>query len=239
MAISFDINGEHFKTQKSAIERVQQLLENYDFDSRIEAEDFAFFFGLIKLHAKAAEKIGNGIKELWVRKCRINEKNKTLKIIRNDLSDTQVSWRKCLAPPKYLTQVKAAARNVIDPQVIKFREKIFCGRETVKCAETGVEIDRENCHIDHLHPKTFDKLFEDWSVQEKIDPEDIKIDDVGGHGWKTFMDEALRDNWCKFHEQKAELRPILRPANLALGNRSGWDKGKYLGEMQEDEDELS
>jgi hypothetical protein len=224
MAKSFHINGEYFKTKTSATKRVQQLLEKYDFDSRIEGEDFSFFVDLIKLHEKAAEKIGIGIKELWVRKCKMNEENKTLKIIRGDLTDTHVSWRKCLTPPKGIDQVREAARCDIDPQVSKFREKTFCGRETVECEETGEEIGREHCHIDHAHPKTFDKPFEDWSIQEKINPEDIKIEDVGGHGWKTFMDEALRDSWCKFHEQNMELRAIIKGANLGLGNRPSWDK---------------
>jgi len=228
MAKSFDINGEYFKTRTSVIKRVQQLLEKYDFDSRIEAEDFLFFVDLIKLHEKAAEKIGNGIKELWVRKSTEDGKNKQLWIIRRDCSEEQVSWRKCLAPPKYLTQVKAAARFLVDHQVSQYRKKIFRGRETVECAETGLEIDWEYCHIDHPHPKTFDKLFEDWSVQEKIDPKGIKIEDVGKTAWKTFTDADLADSWYKFHEQNAELRPILSSANLALGNRSDWDKEKYL-----------
>mgnify|MGYP003679277554 CR=1 FL=1 len=238
MAISFDINGEYFKTRTSVIKRVQQLLENYDFDSRIEAEDLPFFVGLIKLHKNAAEKIGNGIKEVWVRKSIEDGKNKQLWIIRRDCSEKHVSWHRCLARPKYLTQVKAAARFLVGPQVSKFREKIFCGHETVKCEETGVEINQELCHIDHPHPKTFDKLFEDWSVQAKIDPEDIEIEDFDKTAWKTFTDADLADSWCKFHEQNAELRPIHRSANLALGNRSGWDKGKYLEEMYEDEDKL-
>lgn len=235
MAKSFDINGEHFKTQKSLIERIQQLLENYDFDSKIVAEDFSFFVGLIKLHENAAEKIGIGIKELWVRKCKMNEENKTLKIIRGDLTDTHVSWRKCLTPPKGIGQVREAARCDIDPQVSKFREKTFCGRETVECEETGVEIDREHCHIDHAHPKTFKKLFMDWCDQKTINPETIQIKDVGEHGWKTFMNEALRDSWCKFHEQNMELRAIIKDANLGLGNRPGWDKKKYLEERYEDD----
>ena len=75
----------------------------------------------------------------------------------------------------------------------------------------------------------------DWCAQEGIDPKTIQIKDVGEHGWKTFMDEALRDNWCKFHEQNAELRAIIKHANLALGNRPGWDKEKYLEEVDEDE----
>ena len=218
MAESIHINGIPFNSKIVAKKHIQQLLSKYGYGDKIESNDFPFFLSLIEKHENSSEKIGAGIKELQVRVSQRDNKNKVIYIIRIDSSEIDISWRKCITNPSPLSRVKDAARNLVRSQIDDFREQCFAGNETISCAETFTEIDKELCAIDHCHPKTFNHIFKTWCVSEKVNGKEIQTEDIINTLDKTFTDEVLRNSWLAFHQQHAILRAVHYKVNLSLGS---------------------
>jgi hypothetical protein len=166
---------------------------------------------VIAMHPRAPEKIGPGIDLLVIRENSFGRGHE-LHIIRTDGSEVDVSYRRALAPRTAAAgraDLLAALRQEVAEQIVRFkRDRLEHG--TV-CAVSGVALDRENAHVDHVPPWTFTALASAWLAGRPA-PELESTDTPG----RQLADRSLAADWQRFHRWSARLRLIHRDINYAI-----------------------
>ena len=166
---------------------------------------------LLLAHPGCEEKTGCGIKTVMVRLNRSG--TRTFYLVRNDGSETDFSYMKCLNPPSNKKGALDAARYLVREQIKDFKDKSFNG----KCELTGVDITYDNCHVDHIPPLSFDALFSDFcrSIERDVNQmETVKIGDM--QIGRVFVETWISEAWQDYHRQFAKLRVVSIKANLSL-----------------------
>ena len=107
-----------------------------------------------------------------------------------------------------------AARQMIRPQQDEARQQ-FINSNNLLCNECGKEIAPSELHADHDNP-SFKTLFNDWLEKESIKKSEIQYRDVDD-AVRAFKDEALGENWCKYHKSRFRPQPTHAECNLRKG----------------------
>jgi hypothetical protein len=97
--ISIQLGEEIFRTKGDLIARVRKLIERYPLMGLIDGDDKELCLNLFKHHPEYSKKIGVGILSIQVR---ISEEHSTrhFHLHRNDGTDEEISWTKCVASIK-------------------------------------------------------------------------------------------------------------------------------------------
>lgn len=211
------INGIAFKSQKELKQHVQSMVNRYVNQQPLFPDDLAFMLDLLKRHPWADQKIGDGIKQMWIETT--DWGNRGFWLERVDGSKTDFSWVRCVSIPKIslaLADFKKACRHAIAPTIIAFRNKTFLSG-IVHCEINGRQLNVNDSHVDHKPPNTFEVIINAFINQEGIDYNSAPItnnwDGAIGVG---FTDYEFERKWINFHNSMAELRVISPEANLAL-----------------------
>jgi len=109
--------------------------------------------------------------------------------------------------------VFGAFRNDIQTQIKLFRDNAFKRVERIRCPETGIYM-RQNydAHTDHhFRKKTFVQLVAEFLFKEKIEFNDVEIENCGM--FYRLKDREIADRWNDFHKEHAILRIIHVSAN--------------------------
>lgn len=109
----------------------------------------------------------------------------------------------------HIKQVKAAARNIISPQIQKYKDNLEDEIQT--CALTGEVIDTvtDEYHIDHITP--FWLILQSWMRSKNIKFTDIELDQG------RFKLSEAEEDWCEFHKCHATYQVTKPTANLNKG----------------------
>ena len=128
-------------------------------------------------------------------------------------SHEDISFHKCLTPPKPRDLLLRACRCAINDQILEARENIFAGTEPVLCAMHGCGKLLKNdatTHLDHIIP--FVRLFDDWLGERA--PESIATRSVGTERAFAASANAEEADWCRIHAERAHLRAVCARCNL-------------------------
>jgi hypothetical protein len=130
------------------------------------------------------------------------------------------SFVKCLTPSlnEPIKLFHSSARRAIAGQVVSFRDRYFIEKQddggNVACMATGVLIDKNSSHVDHIPPDTFYKIVSDFIAGNNIDVNGIEfIETTDGIG-REFADKNLKNAFADYHRNVANLRVISPLANL-------------------------
>ncbi len=216
----FIYNNIGFNTKEEVTKYVQEILYRYDDYQFLNKTDFNFIHDLLENgHHNPIKKIGCGISGFFVKKNMYNKRGFFIK--RLDGSETDFSFVKCIHPKSSLQDLKSACRSAIREDIVKFREDFFSKNKDlngfVTCPFTHEKVSVDNCHVDHIPPDTFNKIFSDWLSSQNIEPKSIELtgyDD--GDMTKEFVDKDIEKSFVSFHKERMNLR-ITSP----LGNLSG------------------
>ena len=121
--------------------------------------------------------------------------------------------RSATRQPQWLKDYRAAARQAITSQIYAYRDRIL--PLAGQCPVSGEPVIRTNCHVDHMAPKTFDRLLFDFSAAMGVRPQDVRVDSIEGT-IAVFEDEELGRSWAAYHQNNAELRLVSARGNLKL-----------------------
>lgn len=223
------VDGKVFKTKKACFDYARRILKKTIINMPLEGKDLSFITALLHTHKAADQKIGCGIKKIYVRREPIfNGRHFT--VLRTDGTEIEFSFLKCLSAngmktnrvPEHLQNVKRALRTAITDDVYKFKIERFKEKGLIQCPYTKEYLDFYDSHVDHKYPNTFDKLVFDWLYKNKLKVSDIK---VTGETILNLVDEKLLDSFVQFHNKKAKLRIISAEANRSLPIYKGleWD----------------
>lgn len=214
----YEIGGRPFFTRQELEEFIREIVRRYEDGVPVGPEDQQFLENLFRRHPDVHDKFGDGIASIEVRTNKaMYGKNRGFWIQRVDGSDIDISWKTCIdgssrSPRK---DFYSAARGEIAEQRQQFRDSYFRGKLQVECPLTGQLITRGRCQVDHVAPKTFQALADQWLAENQLRPEDVKtmarengIDDM-------FCDRSLAESWQHFHRMNADLRVVSKIGNLS------------------------
>lgn len=218
---SYVINECVFKSKKAVIDRVRQILWSYKDGDCLSANDFNFMSNIFQLHPNFVQKAGVGIKDILVKTNAIYSNVQEFWIIRIDATQTDISYLECLSPTSHKKRFYRACRVAIEPYTMRFKSDVFCNQEYVICPFTNEKLSFVGSHVDHVPPKTFSRLIDQFISEYAIDIDSTEIlgrDD--GVVQDTFADVKLQLLWVDYHQTHADLRVISPKANLSHVKRS-------------------
>jgi Protein of unknown function (DUF3223) len=204
-----------FLTTKDATEWVQQIVDKYPNGENFSAVHTAFFKDLLELHPNCKDKVGVGVKGFVVNQNPVYP-NRTVFIIRDDGSPCDFSWVKCLRGEQQETLRRQALRVAVVPQILAYKNTTLApGMQ--HCEITGLRLTSDNCAVDHVAPKTFDVVVDDWLLAEGISLEAVQISPSRDLQYNRSMtNPAQIASWFQYHQAHAHLRLLSREAHFHL-----------------------
>lgn len=193
----------------------KSMLSRYRAGERLNGADTMDLLDLLASHPKVSEKIGTGVAYFDVRR---NGKTHGFWIIREDGSETDFSYLKCLnGEPPIKTKVSAAFRDAVAQDVYAARAALFVDRDRVPCAITGQPLSLDEGHMDHQPPYTFDNIVTFFLAQQSLTHGEVAIVD-GGDGRTTIelSDPDLVERFRAYHSNVANLAFVEAHAHLSL-----------------------
>ena len=204
----------HLKRKKRLKKKIRQILHAYEPEKPLDAKDFKFMRDVLTMHPSSDIKIRCGVAVIFVRRNQRFRKNKEFWLRRLDDSETDFSFLECLKPTSPLKKFKIAARATIADDVIAFRQQHL--NASSFCPFTGQQLTRENVHVDHAPPETFDKIVNQFIEENTIDICAVELTgEYDGEIGDQFVDFKLKEAFRKYHNERATLRLVSRNANLS------------------------
>lgn len=203
---------------KKVKEKLQKLLysgEGVTFKKK--SSEYDLLYKTLLLHPKSDVKIGNGVDYFFIQKSKWKHNQFNFMIKRLDGSDIDFSFYKCVhnMPDISWNQV---FREIVRPQINSFRVEAFkvVGiKSKFICSHTKLKIEQKYSHVDHIYPITFDSILTEFIMSRNINVNKLKLSkDLGTSEIQTIIDENIRNDFYKFHEERAVLRVVMSTANL-------------------------
>jgi hypothetical protein len=188
-------------------------------------------FCLIERHPEAQQKIGVGIDHFEVMKT--TQGTTCFSLVRTDGSGTDFSFYSCITgkAPSRKQEVSEALRKVVEIDIYKARDKFFKEHARAdglyECAKTKERIKREDGHIDHLAPLTFEVLVANFVAAHGLSYEQIPIS--RGQDNQTFaviLDTDLAEKFRAFHNSVATLDFVKSEVNLGQASKNRIKTGR-------------
>jgi hypothetical protein len=157
-----EIATRSFENQSKAIDHFRAMLGRYRPGDRVSDDDALDLSALLERHDEYAQKVGKGVAHFEV--MATEHGTNCFRIVRIDGSGTDFSYRHCITqrPPTRKQEVSAAFRRVVQLDLYAARDKFFSDHRgddgKVSCAVTGERILRDEAHMDHRPPMTFEVI---------------------------------------------------------------------------------
>ena len=203
------IRGVTFTTRKALETHIRGIINAAQINVPLSDGDNDFMMDVLQHHPEFEEK-AYGAYDIVVRINRgIHFSNRGLWLLRCDGTEVDISWPVALdaKPTSHSRLMRDAARHAIHPQIQAFRDK---GGHV--CAICGKPVSRQDTHIDHTPPYTFENLFTQWFASDGVD---IDLDDTGLH--PVFSSPAVSMAWQHFHAAFAVLQVTHGKCNMSQG----------------------
>ncbi|MDH5632103.1 MAG: DCL family protein [Gammaproteobacteria bacterium] len=210
-----------FRTKDDIGARCRAILKETPDNYIVDENHLRFLFELFKFHDEWDQKSIDGVKEITTQTT--EHGTRCFALVKRDGKKIDISFphsikliptkRTKVLIPQGLLDYKSAARTAIKTQIFNFRDQVLSHQ--IKCPYTGVELNRDNCAIDHTPPLTFDRLLFDFTNEELISPLEIEVGSRNGVV-AEFVNKSVEAAWQKYHQENAELRAVSKIGNLQL-----------------------
>ena len=217
------VNGETFPTKKAFQERARKILYSCDPGERVNDADAVFLLGLLARHPNAVEKIGVGISHFGTQRTEYG--NIGFILIRTDGTWTDFSFLHCITAKTQADDVKRAFRSAVHKQIQGFKldaflDEKFTEIDHLTCPVSGEQVTRDNCHVDHEPPLTFENLLAAFLSSRGTVLDSVEVTGFGdGEVEKRIADGELEKAWQDYHFKNANLRIVSKSANLGTIRR--------------------
>ncbi len=211
----FKIGEIEFVTKKEALTHYKTILNAYDFGEELTKNDFNDLMVLLETHPRVKEKIGVGIDKVRIAKVQYN--TKSFELVRIDGSTEFFSYTKRINAPKTnFTKFREACRQAIQDDLRSVKLDYFdknSKKGQVKCQESNVLAKYEELNVDHRQPNTFSVIVDRFIELNNLDIEKVEYIQVDG-GPNELKDDRLKQDFRKYHQDKATLRIVKKDLNL-------------------------
>ncbi len=204
-----------FATKKDALAHYKAILNAYDFGEELSDNDFNDILNLLETHPSVKEKIGVGIVKIRIAKAQYS--TKSFELVRNDGSKEFFSYTKRINAPKTnFTKFREACRQAIQDDLRNVKLdyfKKYSKKGQVKCQESKKLAKYEELNVDHRQPNTFSVIVDRFIELNNLDIEKVEYIQVDG-GPNKLKDDKLKQDFRKYHQEKANLRIVKKDLNL-------------------------
>jgi len=129
---------------------------------------------------------------------------------------------------------KQACRDTISDQIKHFRAVALAriSSQSFICPISKLAVGRDELHVDHEPPQTFDWIVSMFVATRKIDVRAVIFGGFGDNETRTRSEDSrLRADWWLFHKTHARLRLVSKYANLSTIRKRPlphWPRGDSL-----------
>jgi len=151
-----------FDKQGDATLFFKTMLNRYRPGERLSDDDGLDVAGLLERHTEYVMKVGCGVDHFEV--VMTEHGTQSFRIVRVDGSGTDFSYPHCISQraPSRKQEVSQAFRRAVRFDLYRARDIFFAAHSNedglVACAVTGERIGREEAHMDHRPPMTFEVI---------------------------------------------------------------------------------
>lgn len=219
-----EIATRSFENQTRAIAHFKEMLNRYAPGDRVNAEDGLDLAALLERHDEYAQKVGCGVEHFEVQTT--EHGTNCFRIVRTDGSGTDFSYRHCVTqrPPSRKQEVSQAFRRVVQMDLYTARDKFFTQHKDsegkVTCAVTGERIGRDEAHMDHRPPMTFEVIVTTFLEGRGMSLDQVPI--TSGRDEQVapdVTDDSLADDFRSYHSRVAKLDIVKNSVNLSQSAR--------------------
>jgi hypothetical protein len=148
------------------------------------------------------------------------------RIERTDGSGTEFSYRHCITQrsPTRKEEVSSAFRWAVRLDLFMKRDEFFAEHKDAEglivCAETGELISREQAHMDHRAPMTFEVIVTTFLAAKGLEVEHVPLSSGKDNQVSAEITDAnLREEFRHYHARVAALDLVKNTANLSQSAR--------------------
>jgi hypothetical protein len=223
-SLPVEIATQVFPTKTAATEFFKSMLNRYAPGQQVSADDGLELAALLERHTEYTSKVGCGVSHFEVM---ITEHGtQCFKIVRVDSSGTDFSYLHCISQrlPTLKQEVSQAFRRVVRFDLYKARDEFF-GRhkgtdDLIECASTGERIRREEAHMDHRSPMTFEVIVTTFLAGRGLSLADVALTTGSdNHVSPEVVDPDLCEEFRVFHSRVVRLDFVKTSVNLAQASR--------------------
>lgn len=220
-----------FSKQGDTTTFFKTMLNRYRPNERVSDEDGLDVAALLERHTEYAAKVGCGVDYFEV--VMTEHGTQCFRIVRTDGTGTEFSYPHCITqrPPSRKQEVSQAFRRAVRFELYKARDAFFASHTgpdgLVTCAITGDRIARDQAHMDHRPPMTFEVIVTTFLCGRGLSLDDVPLttgqdDQVS----PEVTDEDLREAFRTFHASVARLDFVKDTINLAQASRNRLKVGR-------------
>lgn len=213
-----------FGTQGEATAFFKEILNRYRPGTRVSDEDSLELSALLERHSEYTTKVGCGVRHFEV--MQTEHGTQCFRVVRIDGTGTDFSYGHCVTGrvPSRKQEVCQAFRRSVRFDLYEARDKFFIDHANadglVDCAATGEMITRDEAHMDHRPPMTFEVIVTTFlgarGMHMDTVPLTVGLDEQVS---PEVTDTALADAFRAYHAVVANLDIVKNTANLAQASR--------------------
>jgi hypothetical protein len=214
-----------FESQGDATAFFKAMLNRYEPGERVSNEDALDVAALLERHTEYRAKIGCGVSHFQV--FMTEHGTQCFRIVRLDGSGTEFSYPHCISqrPPTRKQEVSQAFRWAVRFDLYNARDAFLAEHRgadgLVTCAASGERIGRDQGHMDHRPPMTFEVLVTTFLASKGMSLDDVPLTTARDDQVSSEVtDEVLREEFCAFHKRVARLDFVKKSINLAQASRN-------------------
>ena len=220
-----NLSTRNFPSKLAATDYFKDMLGRYKPGDRVNNSDALDLASLLERHDEYTTKVGSGVQHFEV--IMTEHGTPCFRIVRPDKSGTDFSYRHCISqrPPSRKQEVSQAFRRVVRFDLYTARDEFFTANKDadglVVCAETGERIKRDEAHMDHRPPMTFEVIVTTFLAGRGQAVDQVPI--TSGQDDQVspeITDPALADAFRRYHAKVAMLDFVKNTANLAQSSRN-------------------
>ena len=221
----YQVGAELFPRKDDLLARVRHILYTTPLNAMVAEAQLAFLLALLAHHPDARRKVGVGIVAMHVRRNPKYRPNRGFWAIRADGSETDWSLMQCIYPTTTMQLLRAAFRHAVLAQTTSFKQEQCATHANthgeVCCPVEQIWVGARDAHVDHIPPRTMERLIVAFLAAQHLAPEDVTLSvPRDGSIGRTLADPALRRTWRAYHHAHARLRVVSGIANLSTIRRS-------------------
>lgn len=213
-----------FATQQAATEFFKEMLSRYRPGDRVNEEDALHLGALLERHDDYRTKVGAGVASFGV--MMTEHGTPCFRVLRRDGTGTDFSYRHCISqrPPTRKQEVSQAFRRAVRFDLYEARDAFFAANKDeagmVTCAQTGERITRDEAHMDHRAPLTFEVLVTTFLEGRGVSVGDVPLTaDCDDRVAPDLADDDLAEAFRLYHAKLARLDLVKDTINLSQASR--------------------
>lgn len=212
--------GEYeFPTQGAAREAVSSILYTRPRNRPLSQEDVGLLSALFARHPQAYTKIGVGIAEIRIESAPGYGSQPCFFLYRTDGSRVDISYRECFRASAHINNVRSAARKAIAQQILDTKASLLQASGMITCSVTQEECHPSAIDIDHIPPRTFLALWQEFLDQHCIREGDIVLSPSANGIGDDLADQGVLTSWRAFHYANAHLRALTKATHKKLSSQ--------------------